>query len=54
MSRKSGVALLREDLTGLAVESRELRETVSRLETMRGGMVVVLKAEIDRLRLEMV
>ena len=52
MSSKSGVALLRKDLTRLTVENRELRETVSRLETMRSGMVAVLKVEIDRPRPE--
>ena len=52
MSTKSEAVLLREELTRLAVENRELRETVSRLEAVHGGMVVVLKAEIDRLILE--
>lgn len=37
----------------LAAENRELRETMSRLEAAYGGRIAALKAEIDRLRLEM-
>ena len=52
MSHKSDIVLLREELTRLAVENRELRETVCRLEAVHGGTVAALKAEIDRLILE--
>ena len=52
MSTKSEATLLREELTRLAVENRELRETVSRLEAVHDKMVAALKAEIDRLILE--
>ncbi len=52
MSTKSEATLLREELTRLAVENRELRETVSRLEAVHNKMVAALKAEIDRLILE--
>ena len=52
MSRKSETALLREELARLAVENRELREMVSRLEAASGGRVAALEAENDRLRLE--
>ena len=52
MSRKSETALLREELARLAVENRELRDMVSRLEAASSGRVAALEAENDRLRLE--
>ena len=52
MSRKSETAILREELARLAVENRELREMVSRLEAASSGRVAALEAENDRLRLE--
>ncbi|MBI1658992.1 MAG: transposase, partial [Thaumarchaeota archaeon] len=52
MSRKSETALLREELARMAVENRELREMVSRLEAASSRRIAALAAENDRLRLE--
>ena len=51
MSRKSETAL-REELAKLAVENREPREMVSRLETASSGRVAAPETENDQLRLE--
>ena len=52
MGRKSETALLRGELARLAVENRELREMVFRLEAASSRRVAALEAENDRLRLE--